>query len=100
MSQKYDVSSVYQFILQTPEQGLRKMLVDNKPFTEPHFNLLLKVARACDETAFTEYFEKAEFPKIKFGPAEQKIREKFWADCIVTLNSRGLLAPASPTKAA
>ena len=43
MSQ-YDIPGLYDFLHQTPEQGLRKMLVDNKTFTEPHFNL--KIGRA------------------------------------------------------
>jgi hypothetical protein len=98
MSQ-YDVPSLYQFIIQTPEQGLRKMLVDNKTFTEVHFNLMVKVARACDEAKFTEHFEKCDFPKVKMGPAEMKIKEKFWADCVTVCKSRGLLNPAQKAAA-
>ncbi len=100
MSQQYDVPNLYNFLLHTPESGLRKMLVDNKPMTEPHFNLMLKVVRACNEAQFTEHFEKQDFPKIKMGPADQKIKEKFWADCMTTWNNRGLLTPAVATKAA
>ncbi len=99
MSQ-YDVSSLYNFLLHTPESGLRKILVDNKPFTEAHFNLILKIVRTTDEAKFTECFDKAEFPKVKFGPAETKIREKFWADCMTTFNNRGLLNPAPASKVA
>lgn len=91
----YDVSGLYQFLQQTPEQGLRKMLVDPKAFTEPHFNMLLKIVRGCDEATFTAHFEKADFPKIKFGPAEQKVKEKFWADVEACMKSRGLLTPVS-----
>lgn len=98
MSQ-YDVASVYQFLLHTPEQGLRKMLVDNKPFSDVHFNLMLKIIRGCDEAAFTQHFEKCDFPKVKMGPAEMKIKEKFWADCVSCLNSRGLLSPAQKAAA-
>ncbi|MFP5520246.1 MAG: hypothetical protein ACLGGX_10100 [Bdellovibrionia bacterium] len=101
MSQnKYDVNSLYQFLIQTPEQGLRKMLVDNKPFSEVHFNLLMKVVRSCDESKFVSHFEAGDFPKVKFSPAEIKLREGFWNDCVKTLDSRGLLSPASPAKAA
>lgn len=98
MSQ-YDVSSVYQFLLHTPEQGLRKMLVDGKPLTESHFNLLIKIVRNCDEATFTAHFDNADFPKIKMGPAEMKLKEKFWSDCIACLASRGLLAPAQKAAA-
>lgn len=94
MSQ-YDVSSLYQFLLHTPEQGLRKMLIDPKGFTDVHFNLLLKIVRSCDEAAFTQHFEKTDFPKIKMGPAEQKIKDQFWASCVSCFNSRGLLTPAA-----
>lgn len=93
MSQ-YDIGSVYEFLLHTPEQGLRKMLVDNKSFSEAHFNLMLKVVRGCDLSAFSNHWEKADFPKIKFGPAETKIKDNFWKDCETCLKSRGLLAPA------
>ncbi|MEZ0391295.1 MAG: hypothetical protein ACAH59_03705 [Pseudobdellovibrionaceae bacterium] len=97
MSQ-YDLGSLYDFLLHTPEQGLRKMLVDGKPMTEVHLNLLLKVVRGCKYEEFTGYFEKGEFPKLKFGPAENKIKEKFWKDCIQSFNSRGLLNPAPVQK--
>ena len=99
MSQ-YDSPGLYEFLHQTPEQGLRKMLVDNKSFTEPHFNLMIKILRACNQTQFTEHFEKSDFPKIKMGPAELKLKEKFWADCVVIWKSRGLLNPGLPQKAA
>ncbi len=96
----YDASGLFQFLAHTPEQGLRKMLVDNKPMGDVHFNLLLKVVRAGDEAQFCEHFEKKEFPKLKMGPAETKIKEKFWDDCIAALKSRGILQPATASKAA
>lgn len=99
MSQ-YDVPNLYSFLQQTPEAGLRKMLVDNKPFSEVHFNLMMKVVRACNEAQFTEHFEKQDYPKCKFNPNEIKLKEKFWADAITCWNSRGLLTPAVATKAA
>lgn len=92
MSQ-YDISSLYSYLAHTPEGGLRKMLVDAK-FTEVHFNLLVKVVRACSETQFVEHFEKNDFPKVKLGAAEIKIKENFWKDCETCFNGRGLLAPA------
>lgn len=98
MSQ-YDVPSLYQFLLHTPEQGLRKMLVDNKPVSEVHFNLLMKVVKTCDEPTFCEHFEKTDFPKVKMGPAELKIKEKFWNDCVACFKTRGLLNPAQKAAA-
>lgn len=98
MSQ-YDLPNLYQFLQHTPEQGLRKMLVDNKPFSDSHFSLLIKVVRGCDEKTFGEHFEKGDFPKVKMGPAEQKLKEKFWSDCVICFKSRGLLSPAQKTAA-
>jgi hypothetical protein len=99
MSQ-YDAAGFFQFLSQTPEQGLRKMLVDNKPFTDSHFSLLIKVVRAGDEAAFCTHFEAKDFPKVKFGPAEQKLKDKFWDDCITAAKSRGILQPGVGGKAA
>ena len=99
MSQ-YDIAGLYQFIQQTPEQGLRKMLVDGKPMTEPHFTMLIKIVRACDEATFCTHFEKADYPKIKFGPAETKIKEQFWKDCTTAFSSRGILSTVGGAKAA
>lgn len=99
MSQ-YDLGSLYDFLLHTPEQGLRKMLVDNKPMSDVHLNLLLKIVRGCKSEDFATHFEKEDFPKLKMGPAEQKIKEKFWKDCVAAFNSRGLLTPAVASKAA
>ena len=92
MSQ-YDAAGLFQFLSQTPEQGLRKMLVDGKPLTEVHFNLLLKVVRSGTEVQFCEHFEKKDFPKVKMGSAEQKVKDKFWDDCITACQSRGILQP-------
>lgn len=97
MSQ-YDLPGLFQFLTQTPEQGLRKMFVDGKPMTEPHFNLLIKVIRNCKEEDFCNYCEKEDFPKIKMGPAEQKIKDKFWKDCMQAFQARGILNPAMPKK--
>ncbi len=99
MSQ-YDLGSLFDFLLHTPEQGLRKMLVDGKPMTDVHLNLLLKIVRGCKQEEFANHFEKEDFPKVKMGPAEQKIKEKFWKDCVAAFNARGLLSPAVASKAA
>jgi hypothetical protein len=100
MSQKYDVPNLYNFLTQTPESGLKKMLVDNKPFTEAHFNLMMKVVRGCNEAQFTEHFDKQDFPKVKMNANDIKLKEKFWADAVTTWNNRGLLTPAVATRAA
>ncbi|MBY0316392.1 MAG: hypothetical protein K2Q26_12770 [Bdellovibrionales bacterium] len=87
----YDYSGLYQFLKQTPEGALRKILIDNKTFTEPHFNLLMKVTRTCDEETFCKNFENRNYPKMRFSPGEEKIREKFWNECDAWLHGRGVL---------
>jgi len=99
-NQQYDVPGLFDFLTNTPQAGLRKMLVDNKTFTEAHFNLLTKVLSACDVTKFCDHAEKTDFPKIKLGPAETKIKEKFWTDCFNCLQAKGLLNPAQKKTAA
>jgi len=99
MSQ-WDLPGLYQFISSTPENGLRKMLVDNKPMNEVHFSFLMKIVRACDESAFCQHVEANDWPKIKFTPSEIKLREKFWGDCFRTFESRGILNPANKKAAA
>jgi hypothetical protein len=97
MSQ-YDTQSLYDFLLHTPESGLRKMLVDRNRMTDVHCNLLVKIVRSCSEAQFAEHFEKQDFPKVRLGPAETKIKEKFWTDCRAVLLERGILQPAGPAK--
>ncbi len=99
-NQQYDVPGLFDFLTNTPETGLRKMLVDNKTFTDVHFSLMMKVVRTCDETKFCEHTEKTDFPKVKFGAAEIKLKEKFWNDCFTCLSSKGLLNPAQKKHAA
>jgi hypothetical protein len=99
MSQ-YDTHSLHDFLLNTPEGGLRKILVDRVKTTDVHCNLLIKVARATNADQFGEHFNKQDFPKLRFGPAEEKLKEKFWADCTAMLLERGLLQPAGAQKAA
>ncbi len=95
----YDYAGLYQFLHQTPEQGLRKMLVDQKSFTDLHFNLMLKIVRGCTEADFAMHAEKADFPKVKMGPADHKIKEKFWGDLTTVCSSRGILGPAQKAAA-
>jgi hypothetical protein len=90
MSQ-YDTHGLHDFLLNTPEGGLRKIIVDRVKTTDVHCNLLVKVARACDANQFAEHFNKQDFPKLRLGPAEEKIKEKFWTDCTSVLLERGLL---------
>lgn len=96
----YDTYSLYDFLFHTPESGLRKMLRDNKNMTDVHCNLLFKIVKSSTPDQFNECFEKRSFPRIRFSPAEDKIKEKFWDSCITTLLDRGVLQPAQLHKAA
>ncbi|MFN7904974.1 MAG: hypothetical protein ACK5P5_07295 [Pseudobdellovibrionaceae bacterium] len=96
----FDMSALHDFLTQTPEQGLRKMLIDNKTFTDVHFNMLIKMVRGCNREQFSVHCEKNDFPKIKFSANEIKLKETFWANSIKVCDSRGLLSPASPQKIA
>ena len=99
MSQ-YDSRGLHDFLFHTPESGLRKMLIDHKNMTDVHCNLLFKIVKSTTPDQFAECFDKQEFPKVRLGPAELKIKEKFWAQCTSTLLERGLLQPAQPVKLA
>ncbi len=100
----YDYPSLFDFLLHTPEKGLRKMLVDPKQapknMTDVHFQLLIKIIRSGPVEDFAKYFQDNSFPKVKYSPAEQKIKEQFWADCEFVLKSRGLLTAPTVTKVA
>jgi hypothetical protein len=93
MNSNYDASLVYQFLVQTPENALRKMLVDAK-FTQNHFSMLMKIVRASNEDQFCGHFYNSDYPKSKFTAAEINLKETFWPSCVQALNLHGLLSPA------
>ena len=97
MSQ-FDTDGLRDFLLHTPEGGLRKMLVDKKNMTDVHCNLLLKIVRSCPAEQFAEFIAKKDFPKIRMSPAESKIKEQFWDQCLATLKERGILQPPMSKK--
>lgn len=94
MSQ-YDALGLYDFLFHTPENGLRKMLIDRKNMTDVHCNMLLKIVKSCTAEQFSSHFEKQDFPRIRLSNAEEKIKERFWNDCTATLLERGVLQKAS-----
>ena len=89
---QYDYAGLFQFLHQTPEKGLRPMLIDPKSFTEVHFGLLMKIVKTCNEAQFVQHIEKSDYPKMRFGNAEEKLREKFWKDCEACFLQRGILS--------
>jgi len=98
MNSNYDANLVYQFLINTPESALRKMLID-KSFTDVHFNMLVKVFRNANESQFCDHFYNSTFPKAKYNGNEINLKENFWNDCIKALNSHGLLSPAQKVAA-
>lgn len=99
MTSQYDASSVYQYLIHTPESALKKMLITPQ-FTPMHFNILFKIVRAGSEGDFCDHFYKCDFPKAKFSAQEIGLKETFWEKCVAALNQHGLLQPAQPQKIA
>lgn len=93
MNSMYDANMVYQFLTQTPESALRKMLIDPK-FSQNHFSMLMKIVRASNENQFCDHFYNSTYPKSKFSAPEINLKETFWASCVLVLNQHGLLSPA------
>ncbi len=93
MNSNYDANMVYQFLTQTPESALRKMLVDAK-FTQNHFTMMMKIVRASNEDQFCGHFYNSSYPKSKFTATEINLKETFWSSCVLVLNQHGLLSPA------
>lgn len=90
-----DIVSVYQFLKDTPEGPLRKMMVGGE-MTENHFRLLMKVVRGCSQTEFVECMNSESLPKIRLAPAEVPMKETIWPICTRKWSSLGLLgAPAA-----
>ncbi len=98
MNTNYDANLVHQFLIQTPESALRKMLID-KSFSEIHFNMMIKILRSTNEVQFCDHFYNSTYPKAKFNGNEINLKEKFWDECVKALNSRGLLSPAQKSAA-
>lgn len=97
MSSIYDGNLLFQFLTNTPEGALRKMLISG-PFTDVHFNMLMKFVRG-GENDFCDHFYNGTFPKLKYNAKEIVLKEKFWELCTQALNQHGLLSPAQKAAA-
>jgi hypothetical protein len=98
MFSESDILSVFNFMKDTPEGPLRKMLVGGE-MTDAHFRLLLKVVRGCGAPEFVEAFNSESIPKVRLTPAEYPLKETMWPVCKKKLQSIGLLN-ATAAKAA
>ncbi len=94
MSQ-YDSIEIHTFLSQTPEKGLKQIMLDPKHFTEIHFNMLMKILRNCSKETFIDCLDKNDFPKLRFTANELKLKETFWASCCQALASKGIVSPTA-----
>lgn len=85
-----DISSLHNFLTQTPEGALRKMLMGGE-LTETHFRVLVKLAKGGAEADFIESFNAENFGKLKLSTNENKIRDNFWPICKKKVVSLGLI---------
>lgn len=98
MNSHYDGNLLYQFLVNTPEGALRKMLITPQ-FSQDQFNLLMKIVRCGTEDQFCTHFYQEDFPKLKFTPKDIPLKETFWPTCVKALNQHGLLSPAQKAAA-
>ncbi len=94
-----EVVSVHNFLKQTPEGNLRKMLVDAQ-LTDAHFRLLMKLAKGGTEADFIDAFQNDSMGKLRLNAKEAPMRETLWGVCKKKLISLGLLPATSTQKAA
>lgn len=90
-----DILSVYNFLKDTPEGPLRKMLVGGE-MNESHFKMLMKMARGCNQGDFVEALNNESIPKVRLTPAEIPLKETVWPICKRKLVSLGLLGAEVP----
>lgn len=84
------VLGVCNFLKQTPEGNLRKMLVA-ADFTDAHFRILMKLAKGGPENDFVDAFQNDNMGKFRLSLKEAPLKDTFWAICKKKLTSLGLL---------
>ena len=89
-----EILSVCQFLKQTPEGNLRKMLVDAQ-LTDAHFRLFMKLAKGGPEADFVEAFTNENMGKLRLNAKENPLREVLWPVCKKKLTALGLLPAAA-----
>ena len=85
-----ELRSLQEFLRQTAEGNLKKMMVGG-PMTETHLRILLKVARAGSPDEFVGWAQGEGFPKVKFSAPEQALRETFWPVALDACDRLGLI---------
>ncbi len=77
MYQDSDIMSVFNFLKDTPEGPLRKMMVGGE-MTDGHFRLLMKMVKSGGDSQFMECFQSEGMPKIRMTPQELAMKETIW----------------------
>ncbi len=85
-----EIKGVCDFLKNTPEGSLRKMLVTGD-VTDAHFRILMKLAKGGPETDFIDAFSKGDMGKLRLSPKEAPLKDNFWPICKKKLISLGLL---------
>lgn len=85
-----DISSLYNFLNQTPEGALRKMLVGGE-LTDAHFRILVKLAKGAEEAKFIECFNAEDMGQLRLSAKELPLKDTFWQICKKKLDTLGLL---------
>lgn len=94
-----EILSVCNFLKQTPEGNLRKMLVAAE-LTEAHFRILMKLAKGGPEADFVEAFQNENMGKLRLPTKEAPLKENFWPICKKKLMSMGLLGKEAKSNVA
>lgn len=92
MHSETDISSVYDYLKDTPESALRKMMV-GQDFNENYFRVLMKIVRGCSQNEFIEVMNAETIPKVRLTPAEVPLKEHIWPLTKKKLSLLGLLGP-------
>jgi hypothetical protein len=92
MHSESDISSVYDYLKDTPESALRKMMVAND-FNENYFRVLMKIVRACSQAEFIQVMNSETIPKVRLTPGEVPLKEHVWPLAKKKLTTLGLLGP-------
>jgi hypothetical protein len=85
-----EIKSVCDFLKNTPETPLRKMLVAGE-LTDAHFRILLKLAKGGPEADFVDAFGKEDMGKLRLSAKEAPLKDTFWPICKKKLVTLGLL---------
>lgn len=88
------IAGVLNYLKQTPEGPLRKMMVAGD-LTDAHFRILMKLAKGGPESEFIDAFTNENMAKLRLSPKEAPLKDNFWSICKKKLTGMGLLTAES-----